>query len=84
MVTKGSIEQTQAMNTTKLERLRAFRHHWYHSMQCRRDAQFEIMDAVLSASVIESPAHLSVTAGLQRKWGSISDALNQGNALSYT
>jgi hypothetical protein len=47
------------MKNNELERLRAFRHQLYRLMKCRRDALFEIMDAVLTASVIESPAHLS-------------------------
>jgi hypothetical protein len=66
------------MNNTPLERLRAFRHHLYRIMQCRRDALFEIMDAVLSTPMIESPAHLSLGPSFQRKWGSIYDALNAG------
>ncbi len=66
------------MNTNELERLRAFRHQVYTRLQCRRDAQFEIIDAVLTTPVIESPAHLSLAPAFQRKWGSLYDALNAG------
>jgi DDE superfamily endonuclease len=66
------------MNNNELERLRAFRHQLYRILECRRDALFEIMDAVLTATVIESPVHLSLAAGFQRNWGSVYDALNQG------
>lgn len=70
------------MKNNELERLRAFRQHMYRIMECRRDALFEIMDAVMTASVIESPAHLSLTPGCQRKWGSVYDALNAGTLAS--
>ncbi len=61
-----------------MEVLRAFRHQVYTNLRCRRDAQFEIIDAVLTAPVIESPAHLSLAPFFQRHWGSIYDALNAG------
>jgi hypothetical protein len=66
------------MNTPALERLRAFRHHIYTTFGCRRDALGEILDALLTASVIEHPVHLSLAPGFQRTWGSIYDALNAG------
>ena len=45
---------------------------------CRRDALFEVLDAVLSAPTIETPAHLSLAPSCQRGWGSLYDALNTG------
>jgi hypothetical protein len=66
------------MNTPEIEALRVFRSQVYRSFGCRRDALFEIMEAVLSTPVIESPAHLSLAPGFQRHWGSIYDALNAG------
>lgn len=66
------------METTELEALRAFRHQVYAILGCRRDALFEIIDAVLTTIVIESPAHLSLAPGCQRRWGSVYDALNAG------
>jgi hypothetical protein len=66
------------MKTPNMEALRAFRYQVYTKLGCRRDAQFEIMDAVLSTPIVETPAHLSLAPFFQRKWGSISDALNAG------
>jgi DDE superfamily endonuclease len=66
------------MNTTTLERLRAFRQAMYITFGCRRDALVEILDALLTAPVIEHPVHLSLAPGFQRTWGSIYDALNAG------
>ncbi len=66
------------MNTPAWEALRAFRHQVYPLFGCRRDALFEILDAVLSAPSLETPAHLSLTPTCQRGWGSLYDALNTG------
>jgi hypothetical protein len=65
-------------NTPQLEELRAFRHQVYTLCGCRRDALFELLDAVLTAPVIETPAHLSLVPSCQRSWGSLYDALNAG------
>src|SRR5579875_3863339 len=66
------------MNIPELEALRAFRFQVYRSFGCRRDALFDLMDAVLTSSVIESPAYRSVAPTFQRHGGSIYDALHQG------
>jgi hypothetical protein len=66
------------MNTPTWEALRAFRQQVYTLFGCRRDALFEALDAVLSASMLESPAHLSLAPTCQRGWGSLYDALNAG------
>jgi hypothetical protein len=66
------------MHTPALEELRAFRHHVYPLFGCRRDALFELLDALLTAPTIETPAHLSLVPTCQRGWGSLSDALNAG------
>lgn len=66
------------MNTPEREALRAFRDQVYALFGCRRDALFEILDAVLSAPSLETPAHLSLTPTCQRGWGSLYDALNVG------
>jgi hypothetical protein len=66
------------MHTSEIEALRAFRHQVYRIFGCRRDALFEIMEAVLATPVIESPVHLSLAPIFQRQWGSIYDALNAG------
>jgi hypothetical protein len=66
------------MDINALERLRAFRRVIYTTLGCRRDALVEILDALLTTSVIEHPVHLSLAPGFQRTWGSIYDALNAG------
>jgi hypothetical protein len=66
------------MSTPELEALRAFRHHVYTRLGCRRDGLFELLDALLSAPRIETPAHLSLVPTCQRGWGSVYDALNAG------
>src|SRR6185437_16400867 len=75
---KGALWHTHGMNTTALERLRAFRQQIYTTFGCRRDALVEMLDALLTTSVIEHPVHLSLAPSLQRRWGSIYDALNAG------
>ena len=66
------------MNTPEGEALRAFRQQVYTSFGCRRDALFEALDSILSAPLLETPAHLSLAPSCQRRWGSIYDALNAG------
>ncbi len=62
------------MHTSEIEALRAFRYHVYRILGCRRDALFDLIDAVLTTPVIESPAHLSLAPVFQRHWGSVYDA----------
>jgi hypothetical protein len=66
------------MNTPEWEALRAFRQQVCASFGCRRDALFETLDALLSAPILETPAHLSLTPMFQRGWSSVYDALNAG------
>jgi hypothetical protein len=66
------------MNTLDLEELRVFRQHVYPLFGCRRDALFDLLDALLTAPSIETPAHLSLSPSCQRGWGSLYDALNAG------
>src|SRR5260370_3746485 len=58
------------MTTLEREELRAFRQHVYRTFGSRRAALFELLDAILTAPPIETPAHLSLTATCQRGWGS--------------
>lgn len=59
--------------------LRAFRRSFYECLRHRRDALFELADAILTAdSVGLSPAHLSLQASHRRGWGSLYAALNRG------
>ena len=66
------------MHTPDLEELRAFRYLVYRLFGCRRDALFELLDAILTAPTIETPAHLSLVPNCHRGWGSLYDALNAG------
>src|SRR5260221_1398922 len=66
------------MTTLEREELRAFRQHVYRTFGSRRDALFELLDAILTAPPIETPAHLSLTATCQRGWGSRYAARNVG------
>ncbi len=66
------------MNTPEWEALRAFRQQGYPLFGGRRDALFEMLDTVLSAPHLETPAHLSLSPNCQRRWDSLYDALNAG------
>jgi hypothetical protein len=50
----------------------------YTLFGCRRDALFELLDAVLTAPILETPAYLSLAPSCRRGWGSLYDALNAG------
>jgi hypothetical protein len=59
--------------------LRAFRRSLYECFYRRRDALFELTDAILSADgAAPSPAHLSLQASHRRGWGSLYAALWRG------
>src|SRR5262249_23240048 len=75
---EGSHAHAWGMNTTQWEALRAFRHQVYRTFGCRRDALFALLDALLSAPTIETPAHLSLVPRCRRGWSSLYDALTAG------
>lgn len=59
--------------------LRAFRRSLYECFHRRKDALFELADAILSADgAAPSPAHLSLQAAHRRGWGSLYAALDRG------
>ncbi len=66
------------MTPLEREALRAFRQHVYRTFGSRRDALFELLDAIRTAPTIEPPAHLRLTATCQRGWGSRYAARNVG------
>jgi hypothetical protein len=66
------------MKTSSLETLTNFRKPMYQLFTRRRDAFFDLTDALLTTGPVLSPAHLSLAAGFQRSWGSIYDALVDG------
>src|SRR5918997_760991 len=59
--------------------LRTFRRSLYECFHRRRDALFELADAILAADgAIPSPAHLSLQPTPRRGWGSLYAALDRG------
>src|SRR5215831_18644944 len=66
------------MTTSSLEPLTSFRQQMYQLFTRRRDALFDLTDALLTTGPILSPAHLSLAASFQRGWGSVYDALVDG------
>jgi len=64
--------------TDRLPTLRAFRADLYTCFERRADALFELMDAVLTAGPVPSPAYLSLEPVHRRGWGSVYDALASG------
>ena len=63
------------IDPTTLSTLRRFRARVYACCGPRRDALFELLDALLDALLaapsIETPAHLSLAPNCQRGWGSL-------------
>ncbi len=58
--------------------LRSFRTAVYNCLGARRDALFELADALLTAGPVLSPAYLSQEAIHRRGWGSLYAALARG------
>ena len=58
--------------------LRAFRDRLHGCFTRRADALFELCEAILTASSVPSPAHLSLEAVHRRGWGSLYAALSKG------
>jgi hypothetical protein len=67
------------MAAADLEALRAFRAGVYACLGRRRDALFELLDAVLAARPYPSLPHLSLAPGHRRGWGSVYAALRRGH-----
>ncbi len=67
------MEPSDALHT-----LDTFRHSFYECLHRRRDALFELTDALLTANNIPSPVHLSLEASHRRGWGSLYAALDRG------
>jgi hypothetical protein len=58
--------------------LRGFRQAVYDTFGARRDALFDLLDALLTAGAVPSPVHLSLAPAFRRGWGSLYAALAQG------
>jgi hypothetical protein len=65
-------------NRSQREARWVFREQVYESLGRRRDALFDLLDALLVAGAVPSFIHLSLTALFRRGWGSAYDALAAG------
>src|SRR5262245_39595275 len=63
---------------SRREALWVFREQVYASLGRRRDALFDLLDALLVAGAVPSFIHVSLTARFRRGWGSAYDALAAG------
>ena len=61
-----------------VDALRAFRQAVYEAFGARRDALFDLLDALLTAGAVPSPVHLSLAPAHRRGWGSFYAALAHG------
>src|SRR3712207_8522552 len=68
----------QSLITTGLQRLQRFRGELYRCLGRRRDALFELVDALLAAEALPSLPHLSLVPTHRRGWGSVYAALAAG------
>ena len=59
-------------------RLLAFRERFHGCLQRRRDALFELCDALLADGAAPSPVQLSLTPAHRRGWGRLYAALSRG------
>jgi hypothetical protein len=58
--------------------LRDFRNEVYTCCTQRRDALFDLVDALLTSGTVPSPVHLSLVPAYRRSWGSLYAALTHG------
>src|SRR3712207_7702085 len=70
----------QSLITAGLQQLRDFRDGLYRCLGRRRDALFELVDALLAADLMPSLPHLSLVPTHRRGWGSVYAALAVGEA----
>ena len=66
------------MDTTALASLVAFRSAQHAACGRRRDALYDLYDALLTVGPVPSSAHLSLQPQHRRGWGSLYDALAVG------
>ncbi len=68
----------QETHENDLDQLREFRQRVYESMGTARDAQFELVDALLLNSEGRSVVELSLNPAFRRAWSSVYAALSDG------
>lgn len=64
--------------TGPLQRLQTFRKNLLGAFPLRRDALFELIDALLLAHDPRSPQELALSPAFRRRWGMVHDALCHG------
>ena len=67
-----------APSTAATATLQDFRADFYHCLERRADALFELADAILTAGPQPALAHLSLAPAHRRGWGSLYAALREG------
>src|SRR6187402_2578034 len=67
-----------ALSDDPVGALSGFRQAVYDAFGTRRDALFELLDALLTAGAVPSPVHLSLAAAHRRGHGSLYAALARG------
>lgn len=67
------------MNCAAFDTLHTFRADLHSCFNRRDDALFELIDAILTAGPLPSPAHLSLEPAHRRGWGSLYAALAHGH-----
>ncbi len=76
---------TPESTTENINRLIAFRQAVYaHVFTARRDALFDVLDALLSAGSLSSFARLSQNHRFQRQWPSLSAAVEAEQVQALT
>ena len=72
-------DNPQVNTQEQFNRLIEFRQALYDRfLTARRDAQFELMDALLSKGKVPSFAWLALAGCFQRQWSSLYDGVEQG------
>ena len=67
-----------ALSQDPVGALHAFRQAVYEAFGARRDALFDLLDALLTAGAVPSPVHLSLAPAFRRGWGRLYAALARG------
>ena len=71
-------------STEPLDDLARFRRALYAAFGRRRDALFDLVDALLTAAPAPSLVHLCLAPAHRRGWGSLYAALRRGQTLTST
>lgn len=73
------VMRNNTKNHEQLNKIIEFRQRVYDCLEQGKDAQFQIIDALLSDMRVDSYAELSLSPQFERGWGSAYDALENGS-----